>query len=137
MFKAKTSDDLKNHIAVKHGHKDLFKCRVCEQSFSVKFELMDHRKAMHPNTVAQCKNYSKNTCPYCNERCWWIHHSENDKVNTAEEISCYYCNKTFESKSYMMAHRKEEHKLMVRICNKFLVNNCKFTDNACWFLHEK
>ena len=37
----------------------------------------------------------------------------------------------------MMAHRKEEHKLMVRICNKFIVNNCKFTVNACLFLGGK
>ena len=26
---------------------------------------------------------------------------------------------------------------MVRTCNQLMANNCKFPENACWFLHNE
>ena len=37
----------------------------------------------------------------------------------------------------MMIHRKNKHRDLVRSCNSYLENNCKFQNNSCWFLHDE
>ena len=37
----------------------------------------------------------------------------------------------------MMSHRKRDHADVLRPCNKYLSNECKFQDDSCWFLHRQ
>ena len=137
VYKGPSKEELREHIKSKHETSDPLKCRICDQVFKAKYELMDHRKTEHVNTVARCRNYIQNNCPYSDKRCWWKHQKEDEKENVTNQISCYLCDKKFDTRSYLMAHRKKEHRLMVRTCNQFMANNCKFTENACWFLHNE
>ena len=36
----------------------------------------------------------------------------------------------------MMSHRKKEHKMIIKNCNEFLRNNCRFQNEMCWYKHE-
>ena len=36
----------------------------------------------------------------------------------------------------MMRHRKRNHVQIVKNCVQFQQNNCRFKDEACWFIHE-
>ena len=95
--------------------------------FIEKWNLMNYRKIKHPNTVAFCRNKIAGKCNFSSQMCWWNHEEiENSQV---EDIKCYLCKETFESKAKMMYHRKTNHQSVVRKCNKFLQNNCKFQMN--------
>ena len=93
---------------------------------------MNHRKNKHIENVAPCRNNIENKCPYADYMCWWNHNEER-----GENIKCFICSKSFESKIDMMRHRKIEHKEMVRTCSQFLQNMCRFKNDSCWFKHEK
>ena len=35
-----------------------------------------------------------------------------------------------------MRHRKKDHTHLVKICNNFSQNNCRFQINDCWYSHD-
>ena len=35
-----------------------------------------------------------------------------------------------------MRHRKNKHKIYVRMCNQFRTNSCRIQEAACWFRHH-
>ena len=47
----------------------------------------------------------------------------------------YLCQKQFETKRTLMIHRKKEHITAVKNCNKFPENNCRYSNEDCWFIH--
>ena len=106
--------------------------KTCSEVFSAKWDLMKHRKNEHPETVAPCRNYSEGKCSYTDSMCWWNHNKEKEE-NT---FKCYVCSQIFERRAQLMSHKKKEHNDIVRFCNQFRQNNCKFKDETCWFLHE-
>ena len=61
----------------------------------------------------------------------------NNKAKNSTIITCYICNSNFESKWKMMVHRKTDHKNVVRKCDRYLQNNCRFESIACWYLHDE
>ena len=137
-FQQYTSQTLLNkHINLTHRLKDqileeVIRCKYCGEQFGEKWNMMNHRKQEHPNTVALCKNNLENKCKHSSEMCWWKHEAR----NSVTEISCFICSETFKTKGAMMLHRKKEHKAMVSVCTKYQQNNCRFISNQCWFLHE-
>ena len=52
-----------------------YKCKHCDEVFSMKSNLMKHRKLNHPQNVALCRENNNNKCKYNNE-CWYQHISE-------------------------------------------------------------
>ena len=62
--------------------------------------------------------------------CWWSHANRVDNG-----IRCFICNETFQTKTDLMSHRKKKHVNLVRLCNQFQMNACRFQDEACWFKH--
>ena len=48
-------------------------CRFCEQTFESKNQLMVHRKSIHVNIVAKCRNFQLGDCNFSNEECWYKH----------------------------------------------------------------
>ena len=96
---------------------------------------MQHRKNEHIGMVAVCKNYTAGNCSFSADACWWSHANPQD--NGSKSISCFICNKSFESKIDMMKHRKRNHKNIVKQCEKFEQKCCSFTNKSCWYLHDQ
>jgi transcription elongation factor Elf1 len=140
-FQGSSKNELSKHINIKHRIEDTsmdgsIKCRNCGESFSTKSDLMKHRKDKHLITVAYCKNNLKGTCYYSTKMCWWNHSDPDKDADRGENgIKCFICDQNFQSKSSMMIHRKKEHKNIVRNCNLFPENKCRFEEEACWYRH--
>ena len=139
-FQGTSKTQIDKHIKLKHEVNNqnkggMIKCRNCGEQFSQKWDLMNHRKLQHKETVAHCKNNQVGKCQFTAESCWWSHDTPLGG-NTESIIQCYICKSTFDNKSKMMIHRKNMHKDLVRSCNSYLQNNCKFQNNSCWFLHD-
>ena len=122
----------RKHKTLQHLGEGSMKCKTCGEVFNSKPELMRHRKLEHPNTVANCRNYSEGRCNFDDNSCWW-HHKDGEQV----EIECYFCEKTFDTKGKVMIHRKMEHPRTVKQCIQFEDLKCKFNEETCWFKHEK
>ena len=140
-FQGTSNGELTKHNNEKHRAKQFtpegsLKCRNCGETFSLKANLMDHRKSEHISTVAQCRNYSNGNCPYSNQMCWWIHADQCESEHSRDSVKCYNCSKTFVTKGGMMTHRKNDHKTVVRDCNQFMDGKCRFKEEACWFNHN-
>ena len=120
-----------NHINSKHRDGTSINCRVCGEEFLTKQNLMEHRKMKHIESVAYCKNKLQEKCPYTDQRCWWNH---NEKYK--ENINCFICGETFDNKNEMMKHRKRNHSHLIKPCNAFSQNKCRFKDDLCWFKHQ-
>ena len=129
--------ELNNHINLKHtkgvGNEGNLKCRNCGDDFVSKWNLMNHRKNKHLENVAPCRNHRERRCPYSDDKCWW-NHNENQQEQE-EHFKCFFCGKTFKSKTELMSHRKREHGQAVKTCFKFTQNDCMFKDESCWFNH--
>ena len=134
-----TGDNFKHmnlkHIGKNQPMREVIKCRNCDEQFSHKWNLMNHRKQKHIETVGQCKKKQDGNCPFSDDKCWW-NHQEKQKPST-EQLECYICNQIFQDKPSMMKHRKAEHRSIIRKCNKQLKNNCPFQSDACWYLHDE
>ena len=127
--------ELNKHMNLKHKkgftNAGTINCRNCDEGFSSKWNLMNHRKSKHLESVAHCRNYKEGKCSYSDDMCWWNHDKE---VET--NFKWYFCNEIFESKSNLMIHRKKEHERSVKPCSQFQQNNCRFNDSSCWFQHD-
>ena len=129
-------NQLKAHLELHHqssGNGQLeIKCRICNVAFNDKRSLMKHRKEEHLATVSVCKKYVTGTCPFTASACWWRHEEKkDDQLN----LSCYICDKKYESRSELMSHRKKYHIETVPQCSQFVKGICKFQPQFCWFQH--
>ena len=48
-------------------------CRICNESFSSKHELMKHRKKDHMDKVRPCRDFLQNVCHRGDSKCWYKH----------------------------------------------------------------
>ena len=137
-FQCTSRLQLNKHINLKHigknqPKKDVIKCRICDDQFSEKWNLMNHRKEKHIHTVAFCKKKLEGNCPFTDEKCWWNHQARYTEIT--QRVECFICGEIFEDKSSLMRHRKTKHTSIIRKCEKFLNDNCPFQSNSCWFIH--
>ena len=95
---------------------------------------MSHRKQMHAEKVAPCRNEMSGKCPYVAEVCWWSHSKKEEKAD--EKIKCFMCNKVFRAIPELMIHKKNNHVNIVKKCEGFLQNRCRFKSTSCWYIHE-
>ena len=128
-FQCSTKDHLEKHINIKHR----MTCRICEEVFESKGDLMVHRKLKHANYVATCKNFIADKCPFADSKCWWNHAL---KQSVSAEVKCFICDEKFENKPSMMTHRKKKHYEIIRQCIQYERNSCRFKEESCWFKHE-
>lgn len=136
-FQGTSKTELEKHINLKHTREEFvrgstIKCYICGEQFNTKANLMYHRKSKHTRTVAFCRNKLDENCPYADNMCWWKHDGEMNEI-----IECYNCDKTFETRTDMMNHRKTDHKSIIKYCSRFKDGNCRFKSEACWFQHEE
>ena len=72
----------KHETKAKSLHAD--SCHDCDNEFSVKSDLMKHRKKEHRNKVLKCRNYNQGNCSLPDQACWFLH---DENVNVANENS--------------------------------------------------
>ena len=132
-FQGSTKMHSQKYTDLKHtAESGVLKCRVCDEKCHEKWNLMNHRKINHPNTVAPCKNFPNGMCSFTAESCWWSH---GEKVNETQGIKCFICGETFMNKSKLMNHRKQLNSRIVQPCNNFANGNCRYQSKCCWFEH--
>ena len=129
---------LSKHMNLRHRNEaeqenDTFKCDKCNNQYSSKWNLNNHKRDEHERTE-ECSHYEKGNCRFPDKVCWKLHKklivSEKLELKTVE---CFTCKNKFKSKSVMMIHRKEEHPDKVRLCNDPI--KCGF--QKCWFIHSE
>ena len=127
-FQTTSAAHLNKHIGIKHT----LNCKICAKEFKVKNDLMKHRKKDHYGSVAPCRKFAENNCPFLENTCFWRH---TGKDNLDESMQCFICERTLTSKSELMMHRKKDHPNLVRECNNFQEGKCRFQNEFCWFKH--
>ena len=53
-----------------------------------------------------------------------------------QSFKCYICHVEFVTKGYFKKHKKLEHPINVKVCEKFLANKCERSEEKCWYTHE-
>ena len=96
---------------------------------------MEHRKRDHVEKVATCRFFTKGTCTYESDECWWNHTAGLTNLNQ-KDYSCSICDKVFHDRPQLMKHRKVEHENSVSMCNHAINGICHFGSENCWFRHN-
>ena len=112
------------------GDNHSFSCEYCEDKFASLRDLMKHKKKQHAENVQLCWNYADGKCEFDDEKCWFLHKSEN------ESFECTSCNKTFKVQAKLLHHRKINHIDSVPSCKKLISGTCKYGSEKCWFNHS-
>ena len=119
-FQCRTKEKLMGHIDKDHKRQT---CNFCSETFETKDGMETHRKENHP-TFKPCLNMRD--CSY-GTRCHYSH------IPMTKAYRCFQCGDEFSTRSDMMVHRKESHK--VEDCREFLKNaTCKYKER-CWWSH--
>ena len=122
---------------------DYRQCYTCKLGFDGYWNLMNHRKNIHPSNK-KCRNFPGN-CTRGDE-CWYVHAEElmdvddsftNDNDNKKESTvyKCYICTSDFESQDSFMKHKKNSHTTSVPACRNFNGDKCIRTEETCWYKH--
>ena len=138
-FQTTSTYQLKKHTNLKHVRQEIRKddsirCKYCGKHFVEFEEFMYHRKTQHPGVVAQCTKYATGNCVFSADACWWSH--TKIKETNRNKINCFICSKTFENLTELMMHRKAFHSMVVKPCELFQRNKCRYRSDSCWFVHE-
>ena len=144
-FQANCATELMKHLKIT-GHQpskhvkdkrklfeDYKQCYTCKMDFDGYYNLMDHRKNVHPSNK-KCRNYLKGECPF-GEKCWYVHEEKSNNESIFESFKCDLCKNNFKGRTNFMKHKKLIHPEYVSSCEKFRTGNCKRSEKDCWFLH--
>ena len=103
---------------------DYRECYTCRLGFDGYWNLMTHRKNIHPSNK-KCRNFPSGKCTWGVD-CWYVHEEELMEVDETFEADsvpkepiykCYICTIDFKSKDAFMKHRKENHTSGVQRCS--------------------
>ena len=143
-FQANCAAELMKHLKVS-GHQpgknikdkrkvfeDYKQCFTCKMDFDGFYNLMNHRKKVHPSSK-KCRNFSTGKCTFGVE-CWYVHGEENE--DTIDNFKCDLCSNTFKGRTNFMNHKKLLHPEYIPPCEKFRANNCPRSNKECWFEHK-
>ena len=147
-FQASSGPELKKHLNAKRhkpatnvneaGLGNPFKCNICGEELSDWWNLMNHRRDVHPERRRRCRNDIKDECDSSADECWWRHITQTQnvsKIPQAKSEACHVCEELFTSKGDMMIHKKIDHEEMVPVCSKFRDNKCDKAHEKCWYRH--
>ena len=150
-FQASTGPELRKHLNTLN-HKasteidmntlgDTFKCKECSEEFSDFWNLMNHRRDLHPEKRRRCRNDLKGECDFADSGpngCWWRHMTKSSRLTNLNQVSketCNICEESFSRKSEVMIHKKVNHEESVPICHDFRDGNCEYPQERCWYRH--
>ena len=139
-FQGESGLELKKHIQrTKHiPSETIEQCYTCKKEFSSYWHLMNHRKTEHPSKRT-CRYFKLGDCRFDDGFCWYIHATNSEKTDQEDsfsEFTCNDCDKTFDSKSVLMKHKKIDHRSTVLKCRDFVQKKCSLSESSCWFLHD-
>ena len=145
-FQANCASELIKHLKVT-GHQpskdisdkrkvcnDYKQCFTCKMDFDGYFNLMNHRKVVHPSNK-RCRNFLSGACKFEDE-CWYVHDKEDLSQNVFENFKCDQCETDFKGRLNFMRHKKTSHSQSIPSCEKFNLNKCYRSDQECWFEHK-
>ena len=110
---------------------DYKQCFTCKMDFDGFYNLMNHRKKVHPSSK-KCRNFSSGNCPHGRE-CWYVHGEETE--DTLDRFRCDLCESAFVGRNNYMIHKKIMHPQYVPSCEKFKSKTCPNSNIDCWFEH--
>ena len=145
-FQGNGPSELINHLKVT-GHQpsqeienrkssfyDYKQCYTCKMEFDGYWNLMNHRKIVHPSNK-KCRNFPEN-CKFGKE-CWYVHEEPRLTENAPSKktfetqkviiFKCNLCEETFKDKGNFMEHKKKHHS------EKFVSGQCERPKEDCWF----
>ena len=85
----------------------------------------------HAENVNPCWNYASGKCDFGDDKCWFIHKSEN-----GGRFECTSCETTFAVQAKLLQHRKQNHIDSVQSCRNMVSGACKYGIEKCWFNHS-
>ena len=101
----------------------LTKCNFCDAKFTIKSDMVKHRKQIHP-TFKPCRNPVG--CIF-KEECFFNH----EPIPEGKK-RCFQCGTFFNSIDAMMVHRKNNHDGVKTCQNRKCVRG-----KNCWWIHDK
>ena len=139
-----TGPQLRKHMNTNH-HKpsvttneneigETLNCKICSEEFSEWWNLMHHRRDVHPMKRKKCRNYMKGECSFEDDECWWRHANTFETSIDYQNDKCSICSKKFSSTHTMMIHKKLDHESQTPFCAKNRTGHCTFQN--CWFRHK-
>ena len=113
---------------------DYKQCYTCKMDFDGFYNLMNHRKSVHPSNK-QCRKYLADGCTFGDD-CWYVHNEVSKPEETFDNFKCDLCKKDYKGRANFMRHKKLIHSEFVPSCEKFSVGKCTRGEKECWFEHK-
>ena len=146
-FQANEASVLLNHLRVtshqpsknldkKRLFIDYKQCYTCKMEFDGYYNLMDHRKTVHPSKK-KCRDFPGKCVR--GDTCWWVHEEPMDvdasTDSTLWNFKCDLCDQLFKERSDFMVHKRLNHEETVLNCENYLRGACRRSALSCWFKH--
>ena len=144
-FQGNCATELMNHLKItthqpsknvkdkRKVFQDYNQCFTCKMDFDGFFNLMNHRKSVHPSNK-QCRNYATGRCTRGSD-CWYVHSEKSENEDIFENFKCDLCAEQFKGRGNFMRHKKISHPQIIPTCEKHLISKCQRNENECWFKH--
>ena len=147
-FQANCASELMKHLKVtshqpsknvsdkRKVFEDYKQCYTCKMDFDGYYNLMNHRKIVHPSSK-KCKNFPRGECNF-GSGCWYVHDDDEkmDTEDTFDNFKCDVCEEEFKGRTNFMRHKKLSHPQNVPVCEKYSARKCPRIDQDCWFEHR-
>ena len=82
-------------------------CHLCGKAFDSKRTLMSHRKVDHINIIKKCRYFLRGMCDFKDDECWFRHVETSKQISGGAPFKCSFCEKTFDTNTYLIVHRKK------------------------------
>jgi hypothetical protein len=112
---------------------DYKQCYTCKMDSDGFFNLMNHRKTVHPSNK-KCRNFP-GSCTFGND-CWYVHNKQTEPEESENNFKCDLCKENIIGRSSFMKHRKTHHPEYVPSCDKFGEDQCSRGNQERWFDHK-
>ena len=114
-------------------------CFTCKMEFDGYYNLMNHRKTVHPSNK-KCRNFPKSRT--FGKECWYVHSDEPMEVDINEpkvshsNFKCNLCDEEMTERRDFMKHKKIKHSETILSCQRNLRGECSRNYETCWFNHS-
>ena len=142
-FVGSSKHHLNKHYNLKHAMKNVvnenqkkgFCCDICIFQCTSQIQLKSHMHIKH-------SEFNCDECDFQGTSMFQLNKHTNLKHAVKgqmheEVIKCRNCDEQFSEKWNLMNHRKLKHIETIAFCKNKLEGNCPFSDQKCWWNHQK